>query len=173
MPPAFRHPHLRLLAALVAGPLTCGLPSPGAEVGPPPPSGEPSVPTPVQGRAWVILGSDTVRAEVAETPEARQRGLMHRTTLPEGEGMLFVFSSMEVRSFWMRDTLLPLDIAFLDDRLVILDVQEMAPGSDRLHVSSGPAMFALEVPGGWFQARGIGPGTQARIVFRHPGEGVR
>jgi uncharacterized protein len=118
-----------------------------------------------EGFALVILGNDTVHAEVADTPEARERGLMHRTELAESEGMLFVYSSMATRSFWMRNTLIPLDIAFLDDGQVIVDIQHMEPETDTLHTSTAPAMFALEVPRGWFASRGIEVGAQARIVF--------
>jgi uncharacterized protein len=120
---------------------------------------------PMPGTAWVIFGSDTVRAEVADTPEARERGLMHRTELADGEGMLFVYSAMARRSFWMRNTFIPLDIAFLDDRQVIVDIQQMEPETDTLHESAAPAMFALEVPQGWYASRNIRVGAQARIVF--------
>lgn len=120
---------------------------------------------PPRGWAWVILGPDTVMAEVADTPEARERGLMFRTELGESEGMLFVYASEAPRAFWMRDTFLPLDIAFMDEAQVIVDIQSMEPETDTLHESRFPAMFALEVNQGWFEARGIGAGTQARIVF--------
>jgi uncharacterized membrane protein (UPF0127 family) len=123
-------------------------------------------PLTMAGMAWVIFGSDTVQAEVADTPEARERGLMHRTELADGEGMLFVYSSMATRSFWMRSTFIPLDIAFLDDRQVIVDIQQMEPETNTLHESAEPAMFALEVPEGWYASRNIGVGAQARIVYR-------
>ncbi|CAN5679179.1 hypothetical protein BH23GEM11_BH23GEM11_08200 [soil metagenome] len=120
---------------------------------------------PWRGTAWVLFGSDTVRAEVADTPESRERGLMHRTELADGEGMLFVYSSMATRSFWMRNTFIPLDIAFLDARQIIVDIQQMEPETETLHESSAPAMFALEVPQGWYAARDIRVGAQAQIVF--------
>ncbi|TVP48241.1 MAG: DUF192 domain-containing protein [Gemmatimonadales bacterium] len=120
---------------------------------------------PMQGMAWVIIANDTVHAEVADTPESRERGLMYRTELEDGQGMLFVYSSMATRSFWMRNTFIPLDIAFLDDRQVIVDIQQMEPETETLHESGSPAMFALEVPGGWYASRGIRIGAQARIVF--------
>jgi len=120
---------------------------------------------PPRGRAWVIFGSDTVQAEVAATPQQRERGLMGRTELPAGTGMLFVFEDAQVRRFWMRNTPIPLDIGFLDQRQVLFDVQAMDPLDEELTESTGPAMFALEVPQGWFESRGIQPGTQARVVF--------
>lgn len=120
---------------------------------------------PPRGHAWVVVGSDTVLAEVADTPEARERGLMHRTELADGHGMLFVFQDMAPRSFWMRDTYIPLDIAFLDRDQVIVDIQQMEPETDELTESSAPAMFALEVRQNWFAEQGIGVGAEARIVF--------
>ena len=115
--------------------------------------------------AWVIFGADTVLAEVADTPEARERGLMHRTELGENAGMLFVYTSSAPRSFWMRNTLIPLDIAFLDEAQVVVDIQAMEPLSEAFTDSARPAMFALETNQGWFEARGIGVGAQARIVY--------
>ncbi len=134
------------------------------------PGGGPGVPRegvarPGQGIAWVIFGADTVRAEIADTPELRERGLMHRTELADGEGMLFVYSTSATRSFWMRNTYIPLDIAFLDERLFIVDIQQMEPETENLHESAAPAMFALEVPQGWFASRGIEVGAEARVVF--------
>lgn len=124
-----------------------------------------SSPIPERGHAWVILGSDTVVAEVAATPAAHQEGLMHREEVPEGTGMLFVFDSETTRSFWMRNTLVPLDVAFLNQGMQIVDIQQMEPETDDYHTSSAPAMFALEVPQGWFEAHGIEPGAQAEIIF--------
>lgn len=120
---------------------------------------------PPPGHAWVIFGSDTVLAEVARTPEARERGLMFRQELPRGRGMLFVFPEVAIRSFWMRNTFIPLDIAFLDEHLVVVDIQAMEPQTEDLHQSLRPAMFALEVPQGWFAEKGIRLGDTARVVF--------
>lgn len=120
---------------------------------------------PPRGMAWVIFGSDTVRAEVARTPEQRARGLMYRDELPEGTGMLFVFEDLAPRSFWMRNTYIPLDIAFLDTDRRIVDIQQMQPLDERFTDSAAPAMFALEVPQGWFARKGIGVGAVAVFVF--------
>ncbi len=124
-----------------------------------------SAPAPRRGTAWVIFGADTVTAEVADTPEARERGLMHRTDLGENEGMLFVFSDTRIRSFWMRNTYIPLDIAFLDRDLVIVDIRQMEPEDETLVDSARPAMFALEVHQGWFARRGIEVGARAQVVW--------
>jgi len=113
----------------------------------------------------VIFGPDTVVAEVARTAEEREQGLMFRENLEKGRGMLFVFPSSQVRSFWMRNTFIPLDIAYLDEALTIVDIQAMEPQTEDLHESARPAMFALEVPLGWFAERGIQVGAVARVVF--------
>ena len=115
--------------------------------------------------AWVIFGADTVRAEVARTVDQRRRGLSNRDHLAAGSGMIFVFDTEEVRSFWMQDTFIPLDIAYLDANARIIDIQQMEPETTRMHTSSGPAMFALEVPQGWFAEMQIEVGAQAQIVF--------
>lgn len=123
---------------------------------------------PGQGHAWVIFGADTVVAEVARTPEQRAEGLMYRQELPDGTGMLFVFDENEVRSFWMQNTYVALDIAYLDPNLTVVDIQQMAPLTTDPHESSAPAMFALEVRQGWFAERGIAVGARAQLVFGLP-----
>lgn len=119
---------------------------------------------PARGMAWVIFGNDTVHAEVAESPAERERGLMHRTELASGDGMLFIFDEQETLSFWMQNTFIPLDIAYLDRRQVVVDIQPMEPESEEFVESRSPAQFAVEVPQGWFAEHGIEVGTQARIV---------
>ncbi len=115
--------------------------------------------------AWVIIGADTVVAEIARTPDQRSQGLKDRDYLAPGAGMIFVFDDEEVRSFWMQDTYIPLDIAYLDANARIIDIQQMEPETTRLYTSSGPAMFALEVPQGWFAEMEIAIGAQTEIVF--------
>lgn len=122
-------------------------------------------PRPPSGRAWVIFGTDTATAEVAQTPRERQQGLMYRTELGENDGMLFVFDALSIQSFWMSNTYIPLDIAFLDDAFRIVDIQPMDPETTDLHESAAPALMALEMNQGWFAARGIGTGAQAEVVF--------
>lgn len=120
---------------------------------------------PAKGRAWVVVGADTVVAEVARTPEERSEGLMFREDLPPGTGMLFVFEDLQSRSFWMRNTFVALSIAFLDENQRIVDIQDMEPEDEDLTRSKAPALFALEVPQGWFGEHGIEVGDQAEIVF--------
>ncbi len=126
-------------------------------------SGQERLPPP--GHAWVIFGADTVQAEVARTPEEREQGLMYRESLMKGRGMLFVFPDSQIRSFWMKNTFIPLDIAYLDAELRIVDILAMEPQSLDPVPSGLPAMFALEVPLNWFAEMGIAVGTQARLVF--------
>jgi len=129
-----------------------------------PEAGDP-VSFPPRGSAWVIFNSDTVLAEVADTPEARARGLMERTEVPDGTGMLFVFEELDTQQFWMRNTYVPLDIAFMDTEQKIVDIQAMEPETEELTESTAPALFALEVRQGWFEENGIQVGNEARIVF--------
>lgn len=120
---------------------------------------------PGPGLAWVIFGTDTVVAEVARTPAERQQGLMDRDEVPEGTGMLFVFDNEGIRSFWMRDTQVPLDIAYINADLRIVNIFQMEPLVTSTYDSTAPAMFALEVRQGWFAEQGIEPGARAEVVF--------
>jgi hypothetical protein len=120
---------------------------------------------PRPGRAWVIFGADTVVAELAATEEERAQGLMFRDDLPDGTGMLFVFPEQSVRSFWMQDTYVALDIAFIDTDFRIVDIQQMEPLSTDRHESPAPVMYALEVPLGWFAEHGVEVGDVAEIVL--------
>ena len=127
---------------------------------------------PAPGRAWVIFGADTVVAEVASEPAEREQGLMNRAAVPDGTGMLFVFPESEYRSFWMKDTRVPLDIAFFDDGYRIAGIKQMEPMDESLTDSDAPTALVLEVRRGWFAERGIGPGDEAIVVFG-PGLVVR
>jgi uncharacterized membrane protein (UPF0127 family) len=120
---------------------------------------------PPRGTAWVIFGTDTVVAEVARTEAQREVGLMGRESIPDGTGMLFMWERPEQRSFWMKDTFVALDIGFMDANYRVFDIQQMEPMSLDPHESSGPGLFALEVPGGWFAAHGVVEGDVAEIVF--------
>lgn len=120
---------------------------------------------PPADRAWVIFGADTVVAEVASTADQRAQGLMYREDVPDGTGMLFVFQDNQPRAFWMANTYVPLDIAYMDPSYRIVDIVQMEPLVTDTYPSSAPAMFALEVRQGWFAEQGIGVGAQAEIVF--------
>lgn len=109
------------------------------------------------------VGGHEIRVEVADDAEERRRGLMHRDSLPEDRGMLFVYPEERTLSFWMRNTNIALDIAFLDRRGTIVDIQSMDAQTDRLYESRQPAMYALEVNRGWFGDHGVDVGD--RVEF--------
>jgi uncharacterized membrane protein (UPF0127 family) len=128
------------------------------------PSGVP-VRRPPAGHAWVIFGADTVLAEVAATADERAEGLMYRDDVPDGTGMLFVFPDMSVRSFWMANTYVPLDLAFLDTSFNVVDIIQMQPLITDSYTSRAPAMYGLEVRQGWLAEHGIAVGQRADVVF--------
>jgi uncharacterized membrane protein (UPF0127 family) len=113
----------------------------------------------------VIFGADTVLAEVAATPDERADGLMYRDEVPDGTGMIFVFPDSQPRSFWMANTYVALDIAYMNPSYRIVDIIAMEPLITDSYPSSAPAMFGLEVRQGWFAEHGIAVGAQAEIVF--------
>ncbi|MDQ3923290.1 MAG: DUF192 domain-containing protein [Actinomycetota bacterium] len=96
-----------------------------------------------------------VEVEIADDYAERQRGLMERTELAENAGMLFVFDREQQLSFWMRNTLIPLSIAYIDAEERIIDIQNMQPLDETGHPSAEPAMYALEVNQGFFDERGV------------------
>ena len=106
-------------------------------------------------------GIHNIEAEVAQTPQERAVGLMHRRQMPAHRGMLFVFEPpAQVHCFWMRNTLLPLSIAFLADDGTVVDVADMKPETTDEHCPRAPVRYALEMNQGWFAKRGIGPGSR-------------
>ncbi len=118
----------------------------------------PAVATRWQGQA--VIGAHRLTLWIVADPATRARGLMGVESLPSDTGMLFIFPDTAPRTFWMRNTPLPLSIAFLDDDKVILNIADMAPFDEQtLHASAGPARYAIEVPQGWFAANGITAGT--------------
>ena len=104
------------------------------------------------------INGKKIVAEVATTPEQRATGLMHRFSLRPDHGMLFVFDRAEPQAFWMKNTFIPLSIAFIGADGRIISITDMAPQDERLHWSRGPALHALEMRKGWFAERGIRPG---------------
>jgi len=105
-------------------------------------------------------GMHLIRAEVASDFSTRARGLMHRASMPPNGGMLFVFEQPEIQCMWMKNTLIPLSVAFLDERGAIINIADMEPHSERTHCAVRPASYALEMNRGWFSARGIKPGMR-------------
>ena len=96
-----------------------------------------------------------VRAEIADDGPERRRGLMERTALAEDAGMLFVFGRERQLSFWMRNTLIPLSIAYIDAEGRIVDIVDMEPLDETSHLSAEPSKYALEVNQGFFDERGV------------------
>jgi uncharacterized protein len=109
-----------------------------------------------------------VRAEVAANEQTRTAGLMNRFSLRPDSGMLFVFDSPQPLAFWMKNTYVPLSIAFIDAKGRIVNIEDMAPQTEGTHVSRGPALYALEMKKGWFSGYGIGPGDRVEGLDRAP-----
>lgn len=109
-----------------------------------------------------------IEAELAHTPEARQTGLMHRHSMPGNRGMLFVFPQDGLHCMWMRNTFIPLSVAFLDAEGRILNIEDMTPQTEDLHCAAAPARFALEMNQGWFEIRRLKPGARIRGVDALP-----
>jgi uncharacterized membrane protein (UPF0127 family) len=110
-------------------------------------------------------GKVEVRVEIADSPGEQAKGLMGRTALGEDRGMLFVFPDEKVRSFWMKNTLIPLSIAYIDSDGRIVDLQDMKPLDDDPphYVSAEPAQYALEVNQGFFEEHGVEVGDRADL----------
>ena len=105
-------------------------------------------------------GMHNIRAEVARTPQQRQMGLMFRQAMAAHEGMLFAFEVPARQCFWMKNTPLPLSIAFVADDGHIVNIADMQPQSVESHCSAEAVRFALEMNQGWFAKRGIKPGMR-------------
>ena len=113
-------------------------------------------------------GMHRIEAEVAATPESRQTGMMLRTSMPSHRGMLFVFTDSAKHCMWMRNTLVPLSVAFLDEKCRILNVEEMQPKTEDNHCAAKPARYALEMNLGWFRSRGLGAGFAIGGIDKAP-----
>ena len=106
------------------------------------------------------IGLYLIKAEIAVNHVSRMQGLMLREKMGANEGMLFVFPERDRQCMWMKNTLLPLSVAFLDDAGVILNVEDMKPQTEDSHCSAKPARYALEMNLGWFKAKNLKPGTR-------------
>ena len=115
-------------------------------------------PNPTLPMVRIQAGFHMIMAEVALDPATHAKGLMYREKLGINQGMLFIFDRKAQRCFWMRNTLLPLSIAFLDDDGTIVNIEHMAPKTEDSHCPAKPIRFALEMEKGWFAKKGIGPG---------------
>jgi uncharacterized membrane protein (UPF0127 family) len=105
-------------------------------------------------------GMHLIRAEVAADYSTRGRGLMYRKSLAPNAGMLFIFDSPAPHCMWMKNTYIPLSVAFLDEKGVIINIADMEPLSEQSHCAARPALYALEMDRGWFASRGIKAGAR-------------
>lgn len=110
------------------------------------------------------IGMYRVHAEVADTDQTREYGLMFRKSLAPNAGMLFRFSEPQAYCFWMKNTRIPLSIAFLDEDGTIVNIEDMAPQTENSHCAVKPVRFALEMNQGWFAGKGIRPGLRFQGV---------
>ncbi|HSN15318.1 MAG TPA: DUF192 domain-containing protein [Anaeromyxobacteraceae bacterium] len=150
-----RRPAATSLGVLLLSACACG-----DRAGAPAPSAAPSARVVIEPRGG---GSHAVAVEVARDDVTRTRGLMFRRTLDEGAGMLFVFEELGDHPFWMRNTLIPLDMIFIgDDGRVTGIVARATPGSLEPR-SGGPSRYVLEVAGGWAERHGVAAGDRVRF----------
>ena len=105
-------------------------------------------------------GMHLIRAEVAADFASRGQGLMFRTAMPSNAGMLFIFDEAATQCMWMKNTLVALSVAFIDEHGTVINVEDMAPQTEDSHCARRPALYALEMNRGWFAARGIKPGSR-------------
>jgi uncharacterized membrane protein (UPF0127 family) len=105
-------------------------------------------------------GMHLIRAEVVADFPTRAQGLMHRKSLGQNDGMLFIFEAPAIQCMWMKNTFVPLSVAFLDESGTIINIADMQPHSEQSHCAAQPARYALEMNRGWFAQRGIKPGVR-------------
>ncbi len=119
------------------------------------PGGQPTLPS-VQLQSGMYL----IKAEVANDYSTRMQGLMMREKMAPNEGMLFIFPGREQQCMWMKNTLLPLSVAFIDEGGTILNIEDMKPKTENSHCSAQPARYALEMNLGWFKGKNIKAGAR-------------
>jgi uncharacterized membrane protein (UPF0127 family) len=117
-----------------------------------------ATPKPKQAVYAITVGHTSARVEIAADPESRAKGLSGRTALAEDSGMLFFFPQAGPVSFWMKDTHVPLSIAFITPDGRIAGIQDMSPDTLDLHTSSVPVIMTLEMSSGWFTRNSVRPG---------------
>jgi uncharacterized membrane protein (UPF0127 family) len=108
--------------------------------------------------AQLNAGMHLIRAEVVSEPGTRAQGLMYRKSMAQNAGMLFIFDEAAVHCMWMKNTLIPLSVAFIDDRGAIVNIADMEPQTEASHCAAQPVRYALEMNRGWFASRGVKPG---------------
>ncbi|OQX54246.1 MAG: hypothetical protein B5M53_05980 [Candidatus Cloacimonas sp. 4484_209] len=118
-----------------------------------------------KSQPFVIIDEDTLLVEISDTDKKRQLGLMFRDELDKNSGMLFIFDNERILSFWMKNTKIPLSIAFINSDKIIVDMQDMQPLTETEHTSRFPAIYALEVNKGWFRNHNIKVGDRVYFHF--------
>lgn len=111
----------------------------------------------------IVVNSETLTVEVARTPDQRVKGLMFRDSLAQNRGMLFVFEQPQIMKFWMKNTYIPLDIAYIDQNGEIMEIHQLQPRSESTVYSSSYCVYALEVNRDWFKINNIETGD--KIIF--------
>ncbi|MDI9335337.1 MAG: DUF192 domain-containing protein [Cytophagales bacterium] len=111
-------------------------------------------------RTMLTAGMFQINVQLAQTPEQREIGLMHRPSMPQSEGMLFIFEEPSKQCFWMKNTLLPLTAAFIADDGTIVNLVDMQPQTTTPHCSAKPVRFVLEMNQGWFAKKGMKAGLK-------------
>ena len=119
-------------------------------------------------RLELNIGMYRIEAEVAANQAHRMQGLMNRRVMAPQQGMLFVFTEANRHCMWMRNTFIPLSVAFLDEQGQIINIEDMQPQTENNHCAARPARFALEMNKGWFAEKGIKPGTRLGGIERAP-----
>jgi uncharacterized membrane protein (UPF0127 family) len=117
-------------------------------------------PQPMLRTTKLSAGIHVITAEIASTPQSRMIGLMMRERLAPNHGMVFVFEDKSQHCFWMRNTLIPLSIAFIDDDGTVVSIADMAPKSEASTCPQRPVRYALEMDQGWFAKRGVTTGKK-------------
>ena len=110
------------------------------------------------------MGMHVVQAEVADDQTKRMQGLMYRKQIVDNDGMVFVFDQPNHHCMWMKNTLVPLSVAFVDEQGNILNVANMEPLSEVSHCAKGPAKYALEMRQNWFKQKGVGEGSNIKGI---------
>ena len=119
-------------------------------------------------RIELTAGFYRIDAEVAADNPHRMQGLMHRRSMAANQGMLFVFPLAATHCMWMRNTFLPLSVAFLDENGRILNIENMQPQTEDNHCAAKAARYALEMNLGWFSSKGIKPGARIGGIEKAP-----
>ena len=117
-------------------------------------------PQPTLRTTKLTAGIHVITAEIASTPQSRMIGLMMRERLAPNHGMVFVFEDKSQHCFWMRNTLIPLSIAFIDDDGTVVSIADMSPKSEASTCPQRPVRYALEMDQGWFAKRGVTAGSK-------------